>query len=127
MSTYYYLARKDNKSLFELGKGGNWFNNNYSLKSEKIIEHNYEEHFPLKFINRIDIENYVVNGLNVDFDNLEEFDLERVKNLSDKIEKFCSYQIVYLLFDVGDLFFELKREHGFKEIDSRYCNFEPEI
>lgn len=122
MSTYHYLAREDNKTLFELGKGCWSCNKLFEFKVDEpnIIDHNYEDYYCIDITNREKLEQYVAEGLGIDFDYLEEFDLERLKILSDKIEKFCGGKYLYWCVDTGDLYTDLKYDHGYKEVDSRY-------
>lgn len=127
MSTFTYLVRKDNKTLFELGKSINWrsdFEIFKTGKSECLI-------FNDPFYEEIDIHQYYISDDELlylallEHFNRFEYDEsckndEYVKSVVNKILKFTNDNNFYVLTDCFDTLSELKYVYDYKIICNRY-------
>lgn len=121
MSSYSYLVRKDNKTMYELGKNLGWSECLSCFKVEKnenlLPEDDYAEETDITLYN-FSVDEMLFHILRELFDlNLDD---EYINYIKEGILKFCDGNEVYLLNDGYETYTHLKHELGFVLTASRY-------
>lgn len=119
MSYYSYLVRKDNKTMYNLGKGS-WYSDLdiFQIKNYKLeLDNDYigEEFLGKYLINEKNILSEVIQNYFKDLN-----DDSYIKFVIEAILNFCNNFECYLITDSFDLYHQLINDEGYQIVDSRY-------
>lgn len=119
MSTFFYLVRPDNKTMFELGKNlWSWELKNFETEEKHIIEDPLfcGESYELYKITDKEILKGIVD---VQFGH-EELSNEYRKYILEGIWGFCQSEPFFIANDCDDSYYYLLKKEGYTKVGSIY-------
>jgi hypothetical protein len=125
MSTFYYLVRVDNKTLYELGKS-NWYGDFdiFKIEKKKKLLPDYtldEEEENNAFLYNFSDKELLSLTLEAHWPSTETSEEFR-KFVLDGILEFCGGESVYLIHDCADFYSILVHDKGYIQIGSIYTD-----
>lgn len=126
MSTYYYLVRVDNKTLYELGKN-NWYSDLEVFKidkTEKLLpnsEFGEDEEEDSAYLYNFSDKEMLKLAIKEHWDDPECSD-EYINYVVNGILNFCDNNNVYIISDCADFYVELKYKQKYTKAGSVYID-----